>query len=1239
MKQLYLLLAIILLSACSPDRSAQKETSPTSDATRDQATVAMRALTWDRPAAADATLFEQLDPGEIGIDFRHQWQPRDRHEAVQLKTGFTGGGVCLGDIDGDGLSDVLFTRPHGGARLYHNEGNFRFRDVTDAAGVRSDNAWTTGAAFVDVNQDGKLDIVICAYDSENLVYLNQGSLKFENAAPRIGLAQRGASVKLTFADYDGDGDLDAYLLTNRLEPKVETKIRYLGSAGHYEVAPEHRELAMVLNLPNGEQKFAKAGQADRLFKNELAETGELRFRDVTSAAELTGFYHGLDAIWWDYNRDGRPDLYVANDFTDPDQLFRNNGDGTFTDITETSLPCTPWFAMGASCCDVNNDGRFDLLATDMNGTSHYRQKMAMGSMDAVAWFLDTAEPRQYMRNALFVNSGTERFLEASQLAGLASSDWTWSIKVADLDSDGWEDVYATNGFTRDYLNSDFNLQLQKSGRGSDSMAWYEAPELKEANLAFRNTHELHFEKQSESWGLNQVGISFGAALGDLDDDGDLDLVVNNFDSPPSVYRNRATANRLKVRLIGNASNTHGVGATVELQTATGSQLRYVTPQNGFMSSNDTDVYFGLGKTQQVDQVTIDWPSGTRQTLHNVAANQTIVVREQADDATRDRAPTPSVKPSPLFTTTDIWPESPHRERIFDDFESQPLLPNKLSQLGPGLACGDVDGDGDVDVYQGGAAGQSGQLLLNDGSGRWRPVEVAAFVADAECEDLGCLLFDSDGDGDLDLFVASGGVESDAARLRNRLYLNDGVDEAGNTHWTLAIDRLPVDEAFSSSVAAADFDHDGDLDLCVGTRVVPDKYPLSGPSQLLENRAGTFVDVTEEKAPALLAAGMVTAVLWTDANGDGWSDLLLASEYGPIRCLLNEGGGRLIDQTEQAGLSAELGWWNSITAADVDADGDLDYAVGNFGLNTKYHPRRDAPQFVFFGDFSGDGNPQIVEAKANGESLLPTRGRSCSSNAMPFLKERFETYHSFASATLEEIYEPDKLQESVQLSVNRMESIVLINDGHAHFQVRPLPALAQFAPAFGMKFLYANDDSHLDLFVAQNFYTPQRETGRMNGGVGALLLGNGRGEFSAVWPDASGVSIPEDAKSVTSLDWDGDGQLELVIGTNDGSARMLKSNATNGSSRLLIQLKDSLTPATLRVEYEDRSLVVEVPLGDGYLSQSPAQIMLVNSAESPIRNVICVGRDGQQHRLKLDAVTNEHATKLSVRTTPGGAMLQ
>lgn len=1092
------------------------------------------AIVEDQPLTAriagTAGLYTAVSAQDTGIDFVHQWKPRDDYEAGLIKTGFSGGGVAMGDYDNDGLCDLILTRPHGGARLYRNTGGFRFADATDKAGLTDSISWTTGAVFVDVDNDGRLDLFVCCYASANRLYLNRGDGTFAKSAAAVGIDHAGASVKMAFADFDRDGDLDAYLLTNRLEPRTEPKIKYVGTPGNYSVAWESRELAAVINVPGGGQKFTKAGQMDRLYRNELKETGTLRFTDVSPAVGIEAMWHGLDVTWWDPEGDGWPDLYVANDFTDPDHFYRNDHAGKFTDDSRSALPHTPWFTMGSATGDLNGDGRFDLIATDMAATTHFREKIAMGDMDALAWFLDTTEPRQVMRNAVFLNTGTNRFMEAAFLTGLAKSDWTWSVKVADLDCDGREDVYITNGFSRDYMDSDFADSLRKRGVAPVGRTWEQAPQLKERNLAFRNAGGLHFDDVSAAWGLDELGISFGAAAGDLDGDGDLDLVINNFDGPPSVCRNDgSTGNILRIRLVGVRSNRQGLGAVVRAEMPTGPVVRCLHPGNGFMSADEPIVHMGFGEATEVPVLTVQWPSGTVQRLEKVRTSQLLSLTEPGEAV----GPPVVKKVPPLFVRLPLLDELRHVERPWDEFVREPLLPNKLSTEGPGMAWADVDGDGDPDVFQCGAAGEPGQLFLcgTDRSFAAAPFH-EAFDADRASEDTACLFLDADGDGDADLFVASGGVEHEPgdSLLEDRLYLNDG-----HGRFAKAPDALPPLRESGGAAAAADVDADGDPDLFIGGRVVPGAWPTSSPGRLLLNEGGRFHDATESHAPALLQAGMVTAAIFADVNGDRRPDLLLAAELGPLRLFRND-GGKLTEQTVEAGLAGRTGWWSALAAADVDGDGDIDFAAGNLGQNTKYHPSPENPSLVFLGDFGDSGRPQIIEAKSSGNDILPVRGRSCSSAAMPFIREKFGTYRAFAGASLADIYSPEKLQSSLRLEANCAESGMLINesrDGNPHFSFRPFPALAQIAPCRGMVFFDANADGSPDLFLSQNFFGPQRETGRMDGGVGLLLTGDRTGQFTPVWPDLSGIVVPGDMRACHALDLNADGLTDLVVAQNNG----------------------------------------------------------------------------------------------------------
>ena len=1105
-------LAAIAFTGCGKQDPAAKPSAVATPALPGQTSEPMTSR-----VTGTGTLFSKVPAAESGIDFVHRWEPRTEHEQQLLKTGFAGGGVALADYDGDGRCDVFLTRPHGGGRLYRNLGAFRFADVTAQCGIGEWEALVTGAAWADLDNDGDLDLTVLGYRAESAIFLNDAGA-FVRAPQSVRLAHVGANVKVAFADYDLDGDLDAYLVTNRGEPDAPVEPRYEGTPGNYRVPREFDELVGVIQLPD-RQQFVKAGQYDHLYRNELKETGALAFTDVSAAAGIRGNHHGLDVIWWDADGDGRPDIYVANDFTDPDQFWHNNGDGTFTDVTLASLPHTPWFSMGAVTADFDADGLFDLLVTDMSATSHYREKMSMGAMDAVAWFLDTAEPRQYMRNALFVNSGTPRFMEAAHMSGLASSDWTWSVKAGDYDNDGREDVFVTNGFTRDYNDADFAEKLKAKGiTGAD--AWMQAPELREKNLAFRNEGGLKFTNVSAAWGVDEQAISFGAAQGDLDGDGDLDLVVNNFGEAVSVLRNGGTdGHGLTLQLRGQASNRRGIGARVEVRTAGGSQRRYFNPGGGFMSADEPALHFGLGNDTVAEEVVIHWPSGAVQRLAKLAADRRYVIAEGGAAAER-------VKPEPaMFAASPLLAAAVHREANYDDFARQPLLPNRVSRLGPSLAMADVDGDGLSDLFLGGAAGQAGQLFRRTALG-FAAMATTAFDAAAECEDMGCAFFDADGDGDQDLFVASGGVENDEGSpfQRDHLYIYGG---GGN--WTKG--ELPDHRDSGGPVAVADFDKDGDQDVFVGGRVVPGAWPRPGASRFLRNEGrGKFAEVP---MPEFERPGMVTDALAKDVDGDGLPDLLLAIEYGPLKLLRNTGGWKFADATADAGLAKLSGWWMSLAAADVDGDGDVDFAAGNQGLNTKYHPTEEKPQLCFYGDFDGSGGAQIVEAKTSAAGLLPVRGRSCSSQAMPFLRSKFSTFHAFASASLEEIYPPGKLSASLRLEATVTASGLLLNDGKGRFEFHELPRMAQISPARAMVFFHADGDGKLDLFMAQNFFSPQRETGRMDGGLGLLMPGDGKGGFTPVRPDRSGIVVARDMADVIAADMNGDQRPDLIIATNDG----------------------------------------------------------------------------------------------------------
>lgn len=1157
--------------------------------------------------------FARVDSTITGIDFVHHWNPPD-HYRTKIATASAGGGVAIGDYDGDGWADVFLTRPFGGARLYRNLGDFHFEDVTRQVGMTAEQGhdahWSTGASFVDIDNDDDLDLYVCGFDCSGRLYINNGAGAFVEQAAVFGLDFNGAGLMMTWADYDRDGDLDAYLATNRLvKQEVIARPAILTVGDRYEMPNEVKEILGVVKKPNGDPHVYTAGQYDRLYRND-----DGRFTDVSRSSGIAGAYVSLSAVWWDYNGDGFPDLYVSNDVHAPDILYRNNRDGTFTDVITQAMPHTPWFSMGADVADVNNDGLLDFFATDMSGTDHYKQKLGMGDMDQQGWFLETPTPRQYMRNALYINTGAERFMEAAHLTGLSNSDWTWSPKFADLDSDGRCDLFISNGMTRDWFNSD--LRTQHQDQNARIMA--AAPKF-DKNLAFRNLGDLHFENVSDAWGLGENSISFGAAYGDLDNDGDLDLVVNDFDAPVAVYRNELKqGRRIKLRLHGVHGNTHGLNALVRIEAGGATQTRCLTSASGFMSSNEPMIHFGLGEADQADRLTVDWPSGHVQTFENLSAGFIHHVTEPKEAPPAFQAPQPSPT---MFIRSQRIRGARHRETPFNDFAVQALLPNKMSQLGPSLAVSDVDGDGDEDFFLGGSAGQSARLYLNYGENKGFGVTLESlnvFISDKDCEDMGGLFFDAEGDGDLDIYVVSGGVEvgPNDPLLRDRLYLNDG-----RGRFTKAPqDALPDLRDSGGCVVAADFDRDGDLDLFVGGRVAPGQYPLTPDSRLLRNESSAgsprFVDVTDLIAPDLRRAGMVTGALWSDTDQDGWLDLMLAVEWGPIKLFRND-QGRFMDRTESAGLADRLGWWNGVVGADVDHDGDMDYIAANFGLNTKYHPSRDKPSVIYFGDFDNTGRRNIVEAKLYEDRLLPVRGKSCSQNAMPFVAEKFPTFHEFAVSDLANIYSPGKLDEAMKWTVDALESGVLINDGTGRFEFRALPRVAQIAPTFGAALVDVNADGHVDLCLAQNFFSPQRETGRMDGGVGLLLLGDGAGAFAPVWPDQSGVMVPNDAKSLVMIDLNDDGALDLLFGCNDDEVVAFENQIETAHRMRRIDLigrsaNRSAIGARVNVHFTDGSVNAhEIYAGQSYLSQNSSKLVIAPPTGVNIRTIQVRWPDGKE----------------------------
>lgn len=1053
-------------------------------------------------APAGAKAFARVDPATSGVNVRNvfddprMWGERFR----ELTLGAVETGVAVADFNRDGRMDIFAISKNGPCALYFQTGDWKFEDRAAAAGVAigvpSSN---TGVTVVDINQDGAPDLYVCRYDLPNLLFVNKGDGTFTERAAAHGLDLKDASVHATFADYDRDGDLDCYLVTNILD---------------FSKSPQ--------------------GRRDVLLRND----GDGKFVDVTAAAGIWGLTQGHTAIWFDSNHDGWPDLYVANDFETPDRLYLNQGDGTFVDVVDERLPHVTYFSMGADAGDLNNDGLVDFIITDMRDRNHFEFMTGMEEIGRGLWEMERVAELipQYMWNAVYLNTGTDRFTEAAHLMGLEATGWTWAARLADLDNDGYLDVFVTAGMTRNFIDADLvDKQNVAPTLAARAAVWRDSPPRREATLARRNLHDLRFADVSAEWGLDEVTVSFGSALADFDGDGDLDIVYANFEAPPTVLRNdTAAGHRLVVKLEGRAPNRDGIGAELRLETAAGVQVRQLFTERGIASSDPALIHFGLGAEQAAKRLTILWPRGQEQVLENLPADHLITVPEP--EPARDLRPAPAQRRTPprpgaLFTENAAARGLRHVSHVrpFDELVRQRLLPRRINGQAPALAGADVNGDGHTDVFVSGGAGQSGVLFLGRADGNFAVAPDQPWAEAAEADDVGAAFLDADGDGDLDLFIAAGGVQKERgdASLHDRLYLNDGNGKFAPA----GAGVVPADGESTAAVAAADFDSDGDTDLFVGGRTVPGKYPETPRSFLYRNEGGKFVDVTDKLAPALREVGLVTAAVAADLDGDKRPELVVATEWGPVKVFAFS-GWKGSDRTEALGLSGAKGWWSALEIADVNGDGRLDIIAGNAGLNTKHRPSPDAPVVLFAGDLDGTGRSHLVEARTEEERLLPVRGRSKLAYAFPWIARKFPTYRGFAGATLAEVFGADRLAAVHRLEVTGLASGIFIHGADGRFVFQPLPAEAQLAPINAIAVADLTGDGKLDLFVAGNNFGPEPNTGRWDGSVGLLLRGNGRGQYQPVLPADAGIVVPGEVRSALSLP--GPTGARVIVGRNQGS---------------------------------------------------------------------------------------------------------
>lgn len=1094
---------------------------------------------------AGPPLFELLSPTSTGVNFVNHLPETPDLNILNYLYYYNGGGVGVGDVDGDGLQDLYFTSSLGSNKLYRNKGNYQFEDITEKAGVADAEGWKSGVTMADVSGDGHVDIYVSGVDyltmhGRNALYINDGRGTFTDRTKEYGLEHSGYSTQALFFDYDGDGDLDMYLLDHTV---------------HTQKAIESKA-----------QRGAKSTRtSDRLFRNE----GN-RFTDVTERAGIRDGIdgYGLGIVASDLNSDGCPDVYVANDFQGDDYLWMNNCNGTFTQSIAKSIGHTSRFSMGVDAADFNNDTRPDIISLDMLPE---REEILKSSANAESFNvynmkLEAGYHPQFARNALQLNRGRGKFSEIGYLAGVSATDWSWAALFADLDNDGRKDLFITNGIYRrpndmDYISYVGNDAVQASlaqGVNEKNISLLQKmPQVPLPNYAFRNNGNLTFTNIAEAWGLAQPGFSNGAVYVDLNNSGALDLVVNNINAPASIYRNVARGSNsnsyLTVELRGSGANTAGIGSKVIVKAGGTTQLLEQQPTRGFLSSVEPRLHFGLGQAKQVDSLIVIWPDRRFQVLTGVSANRTLIFSQSDASGTYDykhgsstersapstrspalstRAPAPPTQAG-FFSdvTARVGVDFKHAEDTFFDYNREPLMPHLLSIEGPALAVADVNGDGLDDIYVGGAKWQAGKLFLQQRDGVFLPSAQAAFAADSVAEDVDAAFLDANGDGHQDLFLVSGGNEfwGKAEQLRSRLYMNDG---RGN--FSRAASALPDFFENGSSVAVGDFNADGRPDLFVGSRVVSRSYGLIPKSHLLQNDgSGRFMDVTADKAPALSDAGMVSSATWIDYDRDGKLDLVVVGEWMPIS-IFHQENGRFLDRTKEAGLADTNGWWNSVQAVDLRGNGRPDLVLGNVGLNSYLKASRKEPARVYINDFShsGSGNLEQVLTFYKGGVSYPVAGRDELVRKIPPLRSKYPSYSSFGASRVEDIFPAADLRSAQVREAYTFASAIARNNGNGTFTLDALPVEAQIAPIYASLAGDFDGDGRTDLLVAGNFYGVTPVFGRYDASYGLMMRGSAEGRLVPVDIEESGLIVEGQVRDMKALRGANGDRLIAVARNND-----------------------------------------------------------------------------------------------------------
>lgn len=1069
-----------------------------------------------------APVFKKVPSQQSGITFNNALTETYDNFFDFFAYVYNGGGVGIGDINNDGLPDVFFTGNEVPNRLYINQGNMVFKDITEQAGVGGGKGWNNGVTMVDINNDGLLDIYVCRggwqntkEERKNLLFVNQGDLTFKEQSEAYGLEETNYSIHASFFDMDNDNDLDVYITTR----------------------PDSFDLPLSQMVR--EKKLSKTESRDKLYINENG-----KFREIGKRAGITdNFGYALSVVTSDLNNDGYTDIFVANDFAESDYMYINQKNGTFKEQIREATNHISLYSMGTDVADINNDGLEDIYVSEMLPEDYKRSKVSMPSMDVEGFheMVSQGLHKQYMHNALHLNEGNMFFSEISQLAGVTKTEWSWSCLLSDFDNDGDRDIFVANGYRRDVFDGDVQQKLAVFARNNihkyssaeemfqkgfaDFINVYDP--IKVNNYLFSNNGDLHFTKVSEQWGFDDTSFSNGAAVGDLDNDGDLDLVINNLDDEAFVYENTSSPknNYLKVKLKGPAGNADGLGAKVTIYYNGKIQFFENKVVRGYLSSNDPVVHFGLGDVKQVDSVRVVWNGGKESMLGVTKANQTAEISyEKAADVNK-HSPSPATflkasNPS-LFSAPFV-----HHENSFNEYKDQILLPHMLSRSGPFISSGDVDGDGTEDFFIGGASGQPGALYFQK-NGKFVKVTTPAFMTDKAFEDMGSILEDIDGDGDLDLYVVSGGSEypEGSSNYNDRLYWNDGKGNFGKA------EMIPTVSS-GSCVATWDIDNDGDLDVFRGGQVVARKYPSPPSSYMLINEGGHLVDRTASVAPELQRIGMVNSAVVTDLNGDNNPELVIAGEWTPIKIFTMK-DSKLTDVSYDYQLRNTEGWWNKVIADDIDGDGDQDLILGNLGENYKFTASDEKPFQVFAKDFDGNGTNDVFLARYIEDTLLvPIRGRECTSQQMPVIARRFPTFTSFAESDLNNILGRG-INDALHLKAYLFSSVILVNNA-GRLDIKKLPTEAQFSTVNGIYVHDFNHDGIKDILVAGNKFDVEVETTAADASPGLLMLGQGNFTYRCLKPLESGFSVPYNVKDMHVLKT-GD-NTTVLVSVSDGELK-------------------------------------------------------------------------------------------------------